>query len=72
MALGGSRINPGLGKGGAIFIVTEDLAQQAGVTEVAQVFTKVSFPRFQGNIAQNTANSPLDNRNVFGLINLAI
>ena len=70
IALGGKGIQPGLGKGGAIFIVTEDLASQVEVAEVAQVIAKNSLPSFQGNIAQNAKNLPIDNQDIFGVITI--
>lgn len=70
MASGGNGINPGLGKGGAIFVVNKELKQQAGIIEIPQVISVGSFPNFQGNIATNTNNLPSDNNNIFGKIML--
>jgi hypothetical protein len=69
-AIAGTGIHPGLGKGGALFILTDELKTQAGVTETPQVIAINSAPQFQGNQAQNAGNEATDNNNIFGKINI--
>ena len=67
-AIAGTGIHPGLGKGGALFILPDELIEQAGVTKAPQVMAIKLFPEFQGNQAQNTGSEPTDNNDIFGKI----
>jgi hypothetical protein len=67
-ALGGSGPSPGQGKGGAIFIVTENLKDQAKVAVAPSVRSVKRFPSFIGNIASQASNTNTDNPNVYGVI----
>lgn len=66
MAIAGQGINPGLGKGGAIFMVTEDLKSQSGAVETTQLIFLEKSPKFQGNLATDAGNLPNDNHDIFG------
>ncbi len=68
VAFGGPGPNPGQGKGGAIFIVTEDLKGQAKVLVPPSVRALKPFPSFAGNVASQAGNTRTDNSNVYGLI----
>lgn len=63
-ALAGLGKNPGLGKGGAIFVLEEEL----GVTDKAQVISLQSLPNFEANMASDADNLPTDNSDIFGSI----
>lgn len=69
-AIAGTGIHPGFGKGGALFILTDELKTQAGVSETPKVIAINPFPQFQGNQAQNAGNEPTDNNDVFGKISI--
>ena len=66
--IAGTGIHPGFGKGGALFILPDELIEQAGVTKAPQVMAIKLFPEFQGNQAQNAGNEPTDNHDIFGKI----
>ncbi|UBF27711.1 DUF4347 domain-containing protein [Kovacikia minuta CCNUW1] len=67
-ALGGSGPSPGQGKGGAIFIVTEALKEQAKVAAAPSVRSLKRFPHFTGNSASQASNTSTDNPNIYGVI----
>ena len=67
-AIAGTGIHPGFGKGGALFILPDELIEQAGVTKAPQVVAIKLFPEFQGNQSQNAGNEPTDNNDIFGKI----
>lgn len=67
-ASGGIGENLGQGKGGAIFIVTEDLKQQAEINEAPKVSSFGRLPVFISNMATQAENTSTDNPDVFGTI----
>ncbi len=67
-AIAGNGINPGQGKGGAIFMITPALAQQANSDRIAVVASLKSLPKFSNNFATDTDNSFMDNVDVYGEI----
>ena len=67
-AIAGTGIHPGLGKGGALFILPDELIEQAEVKKAPQVMAIKLFPEFQGNQAQNAGSEPTDNNDIFGKI----
>jgi hypothetical protein len=62
----------GLGKGGAIFAVTSELAAAAGVAQAPTVTVRGELPVFDGNWASHSANTDVDNQNIFGLMTPSI
>jgi hypothetical protein len=67
-AIAGTGIHPGLGKGGALFILPDELIEQAEVKKAPQVMAIKLFPEFQGNQAQNAGSETTDNNDIFGKI----
>ena len=65
-ALGGTGINSGEGKGGAIFLVTDQLAKEAGVTQGGRLTFLGKPPRFYNNFATSSLNIPSDNPDIYG------
>ncbi|MGK7931750.1 MAG: hypothetical protein AB4041_09995 [Microcystaceae cyanobacterium] len=68
MAVGGKGSHSGLGKGGAIFMVTDTLKSQVGVKQPPQITYIQSPPDFQGNFATHAEQLPTDNHDIFGKI----
>ncbi|MEY3827552.1 MAG: hypothetical protein RLZZ148_2372, partial [Cyanobacteriota bacterium] len=56
-ALAGPGKNPGLGKGGAIFALGDNLAKVSFLGEM---------PNFTDNFASNAGNTTSDNLNIYG------
>jgi hypothetical protein len=78
-ALGGAGANPGQGKGGAIFVLNDAQANaQPDATktdatktkDAAQVFAIATLPTFSNNFASDAENSPFDNPNLYGKIEI--
>ncbi len=67
-AIAGNGINPGQGKGGAIFMFTKTLAQQASIDRTPLVASLKSLPEFSNNFATDADNSSRDNVDVYGEI----
>ncbi|MFL0793138.1 MAG: hypothetical protein AB8B70_08235, partial [Prochlorococcus sp.] len=70
MAIGGEGSNPGLGKGGAIFVMPQSLEEGEKEEKQGKGETKVIFigemPEFSDNHASNALSHELDNNNWFG------
>jgi hypothetical protein len=78
-AQGGAGANPGQGKGGAIFVLNDAQANaQVDATktdatktkDAAQVFAIATLPTFSNNFASDADNSPFDNPNLYGKIEI--
>lgn len=67
-AIADNGINPGQGKGSAIFIVTPALTQQANRDHPPLVASLKSLPEFSNNFATDADQSPMDNYDVYGEI----
>lgn len=68
MAVGGKGSHTGLGKGGAIFVLTDSLKQSAGIRVLPNVISLKFLPDFQGNHATDADIFPTDNHNIFGVM----
>jgi hypothetical protein len=68
VAIGGTGITPGQGKGGAIFVMTEEMKSQAGVSQMPHVIFLGQLPEFTDNFASNASNRATDNADVYGAV----
>ncbi|MBW4520453.1 MAG: hypothetical protein KME16_12230 [Scytolyngbya sp. HA4215-MV1] len=68
-AIAGQGTNPGQGKGGALFMVTEALKTQAGVAIVPKVRSLGNLT-FHENMATQAGESAIDNPDVYGVIEI--
>ena len=67
-AIAGNGIESGLGKGGAIFLVTPALTPQANGDRSPLVTSLKLFPEFSNNFATDAGESLIDNVDVYGEI----
>jgi hypothetical protein len=67
-ATGADQPNSGQGKGGAIFVVTEALHQEAGGKLLPRVLSLGTTPTFLNNTASHAHHQVTDNADVYGVI----
>lgn len=69
-AIGGAGIMTGQGKGGAIFVVTEDLKEQIGRLISPKVISLKQLPQFVENVASDAGQTSIDNADIYGIVDV--